>query len=124
MPRSKSLSLGVTQENTGMLMPREVAIEASREYDSVMKKRVSMRTRRITLSLPADLVRRVDARSRSMRASRSSVVAEMLRASEQATVAAALRAEIEEYYRGGDDDPELSKALYAAGREVWKRLDK
>ena len=76
--------------------------------------------RRVTVSLPSDLVRRLDRQSRSQGASRSGLAERWLRAGERQDRVSSLEQELEEYYSqpAEPDDSELPSALGRAARAV------
>src|SRR5712692_2896988 len=82
-----------------------------------MTKSVPSRTR-VTVSLPSDLVRRLDRQSRVQGASRSGVAERWLRAGERQASLLSLEQELESYYSrpGGAGDSELAAALGRAAR--------
>ena len=82
-----------------------------------MKKRMSGR-KRVTLSLPAEMVRRLDERSRRTRSSRSATVAALLSEADRAEADRKLAAEVEAYYKAGDDDPGLTRWLGKVARTL------
>src|SRR5262245_1921493 len=84
-----------------------------------MKKHKQSRAR-VTVSLPADLVRRLDRYSRAQGVSRSGVAERWLRAGERQTSLVALEQELETYYLRSQDDDEaaLGAALGEAARET------
>src|SRR5207244_12673821 len=69
--------------------------------------------RSVTVSLPSDLVRRLDRQSRSQGASRSGLVERWLRAGERQDRVSSLEQELEQYYSrpAEPDDSELPSAL-------------
>lgn len=78
-----------------------------------------MQTRtRVTVSLPSDLVHRLDRQSRSRGASRSSVAEHWLRAGERQASLSSLAQELERYYAQPVEpgDSALSAALGKAAR--------
>jgi len=88
-----------------------------------MNKRMSKSTHsrtRVTVSLPADLVRRLDRYGRAHGASRSGVAERWLRAGERQTSLVALEQELETYYlrAKGGEEAALGAALGRAAREI------
>jgi hypothetical protein len=86
-----------------------------------MKKRMMKRKQskaRVTLSLPSDLVRRLDGQSRVQGASRSGVAESWLRAGERQASLFSLEQELEDYYAQpvASDEVALSAALGKAAR--------
>jgi len=77
---------------------------------------------RVTVSLPADLVRRID-RKRSPGTPRSRVVEALLEESDKRQKQSELDAEVEEYYRkwATDEDDAIAKASARAARRL--RID-
>jgi ribbon-helix-helix CopG family protein len=75
---------------------------------------------RVTVSLPSDLVRRLDRQSRAQGASRSGVVERWLRAGERQTSLFSLEQELENYYSQPVEPGEaaLGAALGRAAREI------
>lgn len=84
-----------------------------------MKARTRPR-RRVTMSLPNELVRRLDQQSRAQGASRSGVAERWLRAGELQASLFSLEQELENYYAQpvDDDEAELTAALGRAARET------
>jgi hypothetical protein len=81
-----------------------------------MTKSMPLRTR-VTVSLPSDLVRRLDRQSRAQGASRSGVAERWLRAGERQGSLLSLEQELERYYSGPQEtDSELAGALGRAAR--------
>jgi len=76
--------------------------------------------KRVTVSLPSDLVHRLDRQSRSQGASRSGLAERWLRAGERQDRVSSLEQELEEYYSqpAEPDDSELAPALGRAARAV------
>jgi len=76
--------------------------------------------KRVTVSLPSDLVRRLDRQSRSQGASRSGLAERWLRAGERQDRVSSLEQELEQYYSrpAEPDDSELPSALGRAARAV------
>ena len=100
---------------------RPTAPGCSRDKLSGMKKRMTKAARsrtRVTVSLPSDLVRRLDRQSRVQGASRSGVAERWLRAGERHTSLLSLERELETYYSRPDADgeSELAGALGRAAR--------
>src|SRR5882672_12121186 len=90
-----------------------------------MKKRMTRRMqlrRRVTVSLPSDLVRRLDRQGRAEGASRSGVVERWLRAGERQTSLSSLEQELEDYYAqpAGPEDAALTSALGKAAHATAK----
>jgi hypothetical protein len=88
-----------------------------------MKKRMSKRKQsrtRVTMSLPSDLVRRLDGQSRLQRASRSGVAERWLRAGERQASLFSLEQDLESYYAqpAAPDEVALTAALGMAARET------
>jgi hypothetical protein len=86
-----------------------------------MKKRMTNRVQartRVTVSLPSDLVRRLDRQSRTQGDSRSGVAERWLRAGERQISLSSLEQELERYYSQPTevDDSELVAALGGAAR--------
>ena len=92
--------------------------------DSVgMKKRLTKRKQsrtRVTMSLPSDLVRRLDGQSRAQGASRSGVAERWLRAGERQASLFSLEQELESYYAQpvAPDEVGLSAALGKGARKT------
>jgi len=84
-----------------------------------MTKSVQSRTR-VTMSLPSDLVRRLDRQSRARGSSRSGVAERWLRAGERQASLFSLEQELESYYSqpAGAEASELTAALGRAARET------
>ena len=84
-----------------------------------MTKRKLSRTR-VTMSLPSDLVRRLDGQSRVEGDSRSGVAERWLRAGERQASLVSLEQELETYYAQSVErgEPALSAALGEAARET------
>jgi predicted transcriptional regulator len=84
-----------------------------------MNKSTRSRTR-VTISLPSDLVQRLDRHSRTQGASRSRVAERWLRAGERQTSLVALEHELETYYSRSVEGEEaaLGAALGRAARET------
>jgi hypothetical protein len=84
-----------------------------------MTKRKQARTR-VTMSLPSDLVRRLDGQSRVQGAFRSSVAERWLRAGERQASLFSLEQELESYYAqpAEADERVLSAALGRAARKT------
>lgn len=82
-------------------------------------KRMPPRTR-VTVSLPSDLVRRMDRQSRVQGGSRSRVAERWLRAGERHASLLSLEQELESYYSQPfeRDEPALGAALGRAARET------
>src|SRR2546423_12040783 len=80
-----------------------------------MTKSMPLRTR-VTVSLPSDLVRRLDRQSRAQGASRSGLAERWLRAGERQGSLLSLEQELESYYAMPSEDSELAGALGRAAR--------
>jgi len=94
-----------------------------------MKKRMTNRKQsrtRVTVSLPSDLVRRLDGQSRAQGASRSGVAERWLRAGERQASLFSLEQELERYYAQPIEPEEtgLSAALGKAARETAAEGDR
>ena len=94
-----------------------------------MKKRMTNRNQsrtRVTVSLPSDLVRRLDGQSRAQGASRSGVAERWLRAGERQASLFSLEQELERYYAQPIEAEEtgLSAALGKAARETAAEGDR
>ena len=83
-----------------------------------MTKGAQSRRRRVTVSLPSDLVRRLDRQSRAQGASRSGLAERWLRAGERQASLSSLERELENYYSQPveRDASELGAALGRAAR--------
>src|SRR2546430_17169869 len=87
----------------------------------INRKRKGIQSRvRVTVSLPNDLVRRLDRESRAQGASRSGLAEHWLRAGEREASMSSLERELESYYsrRLEPEEAALSAALGKAAREV------
>jgi ribbon-helix-helix CopG family protein len=84
-----------------------------------MTKRMHPRSR-VTVSLPSDLVRRLDRQSREQGASRSGLAELWLRAGERQASLLSLEQELESYYsqQAGPQEGALSAALGRAARKT------
>src|SRR5207249_11608186 len=85
-----------------------------------MTNRMRSRTR-VTVSLPTDLVRRLDCHSRAKGTSRSGVAERWLRAGERQSALLSLERELETYYSQrieDDEETELGAVLGKAARKV------
>jgi metal-responsive CopG/Arc/MetJ family transcriptional regulator len=71
----------------------------------------------VTVSLPSDLVKRLDRESRLERTSRSGMAERWLRAGERQGRVSSLEQELERYY-SENDEAELTTALATAARAV------
>jgi metal-responsive CopG/Arc/MetJ family transcriptional regulator len=75
---------------------------------------------RVTISLPSELVRRMDRQSRAQGASRSGVAERWLRAGERQASLSSLEQDIESYYSHAveRDEAALGASLGRAAREI------
>jgi hypothetical protein len=72
----------------------------------------------VTVSLPTDLVRRLDRRSRAVGTSRSGLAESWLRAGERQSSLSSLERELETYYSQRIEEEELGRVLGEAAQEV------
>ena len=81
--------------------------------------------RRVTVSLPADLVRRLDRQSRAQGTSRSGMAERWLRAGERQASVSLLEQELESYYsqHPGAEEEALSYALGRGARATGAAAD-
>jgi metal-responsive CopG/Arc/MetJ family transcriptional regulator len=88
-----------------------------------MMIRMKIRTR-VTVSLPAELVNRVDREARARRSTRSAVMSDWLRRGAQQHAAAALDAEITAYYSAlTEEEAAENEAIAKASLAAARRLD-
>jgi len=84
-----------------------------------MKGMTNGRKAKVSVSLSADVVERIDRRAKSEHSTRSAVLESLLRDAERLSSERTLAAEVEAYYRGGDAEGDaISRASSRAARKL------